>query len=114
MAPVQKMYSAIENEMCCFVILCDEADNAIFSDLMGRFLIELYTGIDYICVCYVYKLNIVLLLIMKNSEDKEMIIVFKSCYEELKIKGHHHTLHVLDNVYSHAVKEYITSERTDM
>ena len=51
---------------------------------------------------------------MKNREDTEIVVVFKSCYNELNIKGHHSTQHVLDNECSCAVKDYITSESTDL
>jgi hypothetical protein len=113
-APVQQMCSAIENEMFCFAIIRDETENIIYSDLKGRFLIESYTGMNYIFVCYVYKLNTILLRAMKNREDTEMVIAFKSCYTELNTEGHHPTSHVLDNECSRAVKEYITSEDTDL
>jgi hypothetical protein len=51
---------------------------------------------------------------MTNREDTEMAIVFKSCYTKLNGKGQHLTLHVLDNKCSHIVKEYITSENTNL
>ena len=98
------MCSTIENEMFCFVILRDENENTTYSDLTGRFPIESYTGMNYISVCYVYKLNIILLRIMKNREDEEMVMAFKSCYNKLHEKGHHPTLHVPDNECSRAVK----------
>jgi len=114
MEPTEQICSAIENELFCFAILRDETENTIYSDLTGRFPIESYTGMNYIFVCYVYKLNTILLRTMKNREDKEMVTAFKSCYNELTTKGHYPTLHVLDNECSSAVKEYITSERTDI
>ena len=51
---------------------------------------------SYMCVCYVYKLNKILLRTMKNREDEEMISAFKPCYNELNSKGQHPTLHVLE------------------
>ena len=81
----------------CFAILQYEEENTIYSNLTGRFLIESYTGMNFIFACYVYKLNMILLNTMKNREDEEMVLAFKSCYKELNDKGHHPTLHVLDN-----------------
>ena len=75
---------------------------------------ESYTGMNYICVCHVYKLNTILLRAMKNREDTEMVISSKSCYTNLNTKGQHCTLHVLDNKCCSAVKEYITSEDTNL
>ena len=81
LAPMQHMYSASENEMFRFAILQDKKEHTIYSDLTGRFPIESYTGMDYIIVYYVYKLNTVLLRTMKNREVVEMISAFKSCYK---------------------------------
>ena len=97
LVPIQQVCSAIENEMFYGAILRDETENTIHSDLTGRFPIESLTGMNYICVCYVYKLNTILLHTMKNREDKEMIFAFKLCYNKLNLKGHHPTLHVLDS-----------------
>jgi hypothetical protein len=114
MDPAEQVCSAIENEVFCFAILRDETDNTIYSDLAGRFPIESFTGMNYVFVCYVYKLNTILLRTMKNREDAEMVLAFKSCYTELNAKGHHPTLHILDNECSRAVKEYVSTERTDI
>ena len=51
---------------------------------------------------------------MKIREDTEIVVLFNRCYNELHVKGHHPTLYVLDNECSGAVKEYITSENTDL
>ena len=108
------MCSATEKKMFCFAILRDETESNIYSNLTGRFPIESYTGIKYMFEYYVYKFNTILLRAMKNREDTEMVIAFKSCCSKLNIKGHHPTLYVLDNECSRTVKEYITSEKTDL
>ena len=100
--------------MFSFAILRDKTENAIYSNLTGRFPIESYTCMDFMFACYVYKLNTILLRAMKSREDTEMVIAFKSCYTKLNVKGHHPTLHVLDNECSRAVKGYITSVKTDL
>ena len=74
----------------------------------------LYIGINYMCVYYVCKLNTILLHTMRNREDTGVVVLSKSCYNELNVKEHHPTLYVLDNECSRAVKEYITSEKTNM
>lgn len=61
------------------MILHDEADDIIYSDLTERLPIELYTGMNYIYVCCVYKLNMILLHLTKIWEDTEMTIAFKRC-----------------------------------
>jgi hypothetical protein len=104
MAPAEQMCSAIENEMFCFAILRDGEGNTIYSDLTGSFPVESYTGMNYIFVCYVYKLKTILVRTMKDRENEDMITAFKICHDELNSKGHHPTLHVLDNECSRAVK----------
>jgi hypothetical protein len=89
-----------------FSILRDGEESAIYSNLTGRSLVKLDTGIEYMCVCYVYKLGTMLLRTMKNREDTKL--------HELTDKEHHPTIHVLDNECSHTVKYYIVSERTDI
>ena len=43
-----------------------------------------------------------------------MVEAFKSCYNELNAKGHHPTLHVLDNECSRAVIDYVAKQRTEI
>ena len=112
MAPAEQMCSAIKNEMFCFAILRDNEGNTIYSDITGRFPIESYTGMNYVFVCYVYRLNTILLRTMKSRHDEQMVEAFKSCYDELNAKGHHPTLHVLGNECSRAVRDYVAKQRT--
>ena len=114
MAPQQQICSAIDDEMFCYSILRSTDGNTIYSDLTERFPIESYTGMNYIFVCYIYKLNAILLRPMKSRKEAEMIKAFESCYDELNAKGHHPTLHVLDNECSLAVKQYLQRQRTDI
>ena len=72
---MQHMCNAIENEMF-FVILQNEEEHTIYSDLTGRPPIESYTDMNYSCVYYVHKLNTILLRTMNNREDEEMISAF--------------------------------------
>ena len=68
----------------------------------------------YIVVCYVYKLNTVLLRTMKSCKTKDMLQAFESMYNELEEKGHKPTLHVLDNEYSRPVKKFLLKKDTDI
>ena len=49
-----------DKEMFSFLILMDNQGNKV-SDLTGRFPIQIYAGMNYIFVCYAYKLNTILL-----------------------------------------------------
>ena len=111
MAPPEHCCAAIENEMFCFVITRDEHNNTIYSNLTGRFPIESYTGMNYILVVYVYKLNAPLMVAIKSRKDEDMVAAFTSVYQELKTYGHKPALHVLNNECSKAVKQYVTSEK---
>jgi hypothetical protein len=68
MAPTEQMCSTIQNELFCFAILRDETGNTSYSDLTGRSPIELHTGMNYMCVCCVYKLTGILLSWFKKKE----------------------------------------------
>ena len=114
MAPQEQICSAIDNDMFCYSILRSKEGNTIYSDLTGRFPIESYTGMNYIFVCYIYKLNAILLRPMKSRKEAEMIRAFESYYNELNVKGHHPTLHILDNECSLAVKQYLQQQRLDI
>ena len=85
-----------------------------YSDLTGRFPIESYAGMNYIFVCYVYKLNTILLRTMKSRETSHMLQAFEIVYDELEDKGHKPTLHVLDNECSKAVKKFLRKKQTDI
>ena len=76
LAPMEQIFGPIEKEMFCFVVWRDDAENTIYSNLIGRFLKELVIGMNYMFVCYVYKLNKTLLHTMTNREDTEMISFF--------------------------------------
>ena len=85
--------------------------HTLYIDLIRRFPVESYDGMNYIFVPYTYKLNVVLLRSMKTREDASMVTTFQSVYVELEEKGHKPTLHVLDNKCSHAVKNYVVSQK---
>ena len=71
MAPPEHCCAAYENEMFCYVITRDEGGNTIYSDLTGRFPVESYTGMNYILVVYVYKLNAPLMRAIKSLQDAD-------------------------------------------
>ena len=98
MSPTEQICNVTgDDAMFCYLILKDMQGNTIYSDLTGRFPIESYAGMNYIFVCYVYKLNTILLRTMKSRETSHMLQAFESIYEELEEKGHKPTLHVLVN-----------------
>ena len=88
--------------------------STIYSNLMGRFPVESYTGMNYILVVYVYKLNAPLMRAIKSRQDADIVAAFQSVCEELIAYGHKPALHVLDNKCSRAVKTYIRSNKTDI
>ena len=51
---------------------------------------------------------------MKSRHDEKMVEAFKSFYDELNAKGHHPTLHVLENECSCAVRDYVAKQRTEI
>ena len=115
MPPTEQIYNTTGDEsMFCFLIVRDIHGNTVYSNLTRRFPIQSYVGVNYIFVCYVYKLNIILLQTMKRRKTKDMLQAFDSIYDELEEKGHRPTLHVLDNECSRAVKKFLRKKDTDI
>ena len=66
MPPSEYMFNTTYSEChVCLYFLKDVHEN-INSHLTGLFPIERYAGMNYIYICYVYKLDAVLLRTMKN------------------------------------------------
>ena len=95
MVPQEQMCSAEDDDMFCYSITTNNDGNVIYSDSAGRFPVELYAGMNYFLICYVYKCNHIVIRTMKSRRDVDK-------------------LHVLDNECSRAVKNYITTEQTEI
>ena len=111
MTPVQQMCTAIDDEMYCYSVTTDNDGDVLYSDLAGRFPVESYAGMNYFFIAYVYKCNYIIVRAMKGRNDEHMIATFREVYDEIKTKGYHPKIHVLDNECSRAVKKYTKSEK---
>ena len=106
MLPTEQICNITGDEtMFCFLVLRDIHENTVYSDLTGQFPIQSFAGMNYMCVCYVYKLNNILLQTMKSREIKDVLQAFESIYDKLEEKGHTQILYVLDNKYERVVKK---------
>ena len=112
MFPREQVCSVEEDEMFCVAVLGDSNDNTIYSDLAGRFPQQSYSGMEYVFVAYVYKINDILLRSMKSREDSNMVAAFQDIYAELEAKNLKPKLHVLDNECSRAVQAFLRSNDT--
>ena len=112
MAPDEQACTAEDDEMFCYSVTTDNDGNVIYSDLVGRFPIESYTGMNYFFVCYVYKRNYIMVRTIKSRKNEDTVTTFKEVYGKLKTKEHQPKFHVLDNECSKAVKNYIVTEKT--
>ena len=72
MSPPEQVCTAIEYDMLYFAILSDQNENTIYSDLAGRFPVFSYSGMNYIFVAYVYKINAILVRPMATQCDATM------------------------------------------
>jgi hypothetical protein len=106
------MCAATYDELLCFAVLGDRNEDTIYSDLTGRFPVQSCEGMEYIFVAYVYKLNTILLRLMKSRETPAMIEAFISVYAHLEDNGHTLKLHVMDNECSRAIQELLTKKDT--
>ena len=109
MSPLEQVCTDIDYEMFCFAILADQNKNTIYNDLAGRFPVFSYSGMNYIFVAYVYKINAILVRTMATRCDATMIDTFNNIYKYLKLHNLATKLHILDNEYSKAVQKYVKS-----
>ena len=114
MNPPQEACNLRDYEVFCSVVLVDQNEGTIYSDLTGRFPVQSYTGMQYICVAHIYSKSVLLLWSMPNRTYASMVKVFKEIYETLKERQWHPKLHVLYNKCLKAVKKYIISERVNI
>jgi len=114
MDPTEQVCPALEDQMFCNAMLADQNKNIIYSNLPGLFPVQSYAGNNYIFVAYVYKINTILMRLMKSRSDESMVKAFTDIYAYLKPKNLQPKLHVLDNECSKAVQTFIKSNGTDI
>jgi len=95
-------------------MLADQNENTIYNDLPGRFPVQSYAGDNYIFVAYIYKINSILMRLLKSRSDESMVKAFTEIYEYLKSRKLQSKLNVLDNERSKVVKTIIKSNGTDI
>ena len=84
-----------------------------FSDLTGRFPIQLNRGANYIFVLYDYDSNAILVRPLRNRSAHEIHRVFTSVHTYLVTRGLRPCLHTLDNEASTILKEFLTAENVE-
>ena len=75
---------ALEDLMYCLAVLGDMMYGTICTDLCGQFHVQLYRGMKYIFVAYIYKCNSILMRPMKGRTDENMAAVFQDIYDCLQ------------------------------
>ena len=91
--------------------MADQNEDTIYSDLAGQFPVFSYSGMNYIFVTYVYKINAILVRPMATRCDATMIDTFNDIYEYLRVLNLAPKFHILDHECSKAVQKYIKSEK---
>ena len=66
MNPPQHACGVTEDTMSCFAVLADAIGGTIYSNLMGRFPVQSFSGMQYIFVAYIYRINAIILRPMQN------------------------------------------------
>jgi hypothetical protein len=110
MSSAEHTCSAQEDKIFCFAIIGDRHDSTIYSNLTGRFQVQSFEGMEYICVAYVYKLNESILCSMKSRVDAHMVEAFTSVYDKPEAYGHKPKHHVLNNTCSRAVQSFLVKK----
>ena len=85
--PFEQLCTIIEDGMFCFSILAGNINaGTIYSNLIGRFPVQSYKGMNHTFVAYIYKINAIMMRSINNQEDGSMIAAFSSIYHELETK----------------------------
>ena len=63
--------------MFCFTALANVNDDTIYSDLTGKFPVQLFSSMNYILTAYVYTISAILIKLMKGMNDDSMVAVIK-------------------------------------
>ena len=81
---------------------------------MGRFPVQSYKGMQYIGVTYVYKINTILMRLMKPRADPEMVTAFTSVYNKLTAARHQQKHRILHNKCSRSVQTFLDKKGITM
>ena len=81
--PPQQICTAIDHEMFCFAALAGVNDDTIDSYLTGKFPVRPFSGMNYIFIAYMYRINAILIKPTKGMNDDNMVTLFKEIYAEL-------------------------------
>ncbi len=114
MNPDKHVCSAEDSEMFCSVFLVDAREGTIYSNLSWRFPIQSYSDMQYIFGAYFYGINAIIMQPITSPKDASMVTMFKDIYETLKSTNCWPHLHVLDNKFLKACKNYIKSKNCDI
>ena len=111
--PPQLICNTMAPNIFCYAALADTVTGTIYTDLPGRFPVQSVWNTQYICVCYVYEANAILVKPMKSRNDESFVGAYKEIYKDLKARGFKPTLNLTDNECSKAVQKYITSQNVN-
>ena len=111
MHPSKEACNVQDDEMFCFAALSDTSKGTVCS---RHFPVQVYLGMQYIFVVYIYSKNTILMQAMPNRTNVSMVNVSKDIYKILKTRGWQPKLHVLDNKCLNAVKNYIPEENVSI
>ena len=113
MSPDKQVCSAEEDKIYCFANIGNRNENTIYSNLTGRFPVQSYKGMQYLCVACFYKINTVLVRPMKLQADPVMVTSFTSVYHNLAAMGHQPKQHAPNNNCSRAVQQCLDKKGTN-
>ena len=87
MTPAEQACKAEDGEMFCFAALADQNRKMMYNGLAGRFLIQSFSGMNYIFVAHVYSIKAILIQPLKSRSDACMVAVLKDVYQPCGSKG---------------------------
>ena len=94
-------------------ICYQESTGKLYTDLTGRFPVQISRGHKYILVAYNFDSNSIHVKPLKSRHDNDTIKAYEDIYTMLTSRGLKPKLHWLDNEASKALKNFITKEETE-
>jgi hypothetical protein len=84
----------------------------LFTNQTGHFPITSKCGHAYVVVFYIYNVNVICSILIKNCSKEELLCAYHKIYAWLTLRGFKPLLHKLDNKTSKDVKTFVATKQT--
>ena len=112
-ASVQEDNNQKTNDVMCTLVSTEKWCKS-YSDQTGKFPITSSRGHKYIFVFYHYDTNTIIHgIAIKSRNTTDTYKAWKTVYEQLKVHGESPHIHILDNTFSHDMKNMLKEAQVE-